>query len=96
MFGKTTRSAALPAVAAATVTAGTVGSPTALATTTTTARVTLPVFTTEWDSLRSQGGSATADTGPAAATAPIAARVHLASRDPRDLARYERRLGDRV
>ena len=35
-----------------------------------------------------QGGNATADLGPAAAGAPVSARVYLAGRDPAGLARY--------
>ena len=51
-------------------------------------RGTLPPYVVEWSRLADQGGNATADLGPAAAGAPVSARVYLAGRDPAGLARY--------
>lgn len=41
-----------------------------------------------WAYLQSQGGTAAADLGPVAASAPVNVRVYLAGRDPRGLAAY--------
>jgi subtilase family serine protease len=51
-------------------------------------RGTLPPYVVEWSLLAGQGGNATADLGPAAAGAPVSARVYLAGRDPAGLAAY--------
>src|SRR6202035_5187034 len=51
-------------------------------------RETLPPYVVEWSRLAGQGGNATADLGPAAAGAPVSARVYLAGRDPAGLAAY--------
>jgi subtilase family serine protease len=49
-------------------------------------RQVLPAYVPMWS--RTSGGSATADLGPAAANAPVQARVYLAGRDPRGLTAY--------
>ncbi len=51
-------------------------------------RDTLAPYVVEWSLLAGQGGNATADLGPAAARAPVSARVYLAGRDPAGLAAY--------
>ena len=51
-------------------------------------RSTLAPYVVEWSLLAGQGGNATADLGPAAAGAPVSARVYLAGRDPGGLAAY--------
>ena len=51
-------------------------------------RGTLAPYVVEWSLLAGQGGNATADLGPAAAGAPVSARVYLAGRDPAGLAAY--------
>jgi subtilase family serine protease len=48
----------------------------------------LPAYVPMWATLIADDGSATADLGPAAAAAPVSARVYLAGRDPRGLAAY--------
>ncbi|HEX3920958.1 MAG TPA: S53 family peptidase [Streptosporangiaceae bacterium] len=57
-------------------------------------RVTLAPYVVEWSRLAGQGGNATADLGPAAAGAPVSARVYLAGRDPAGLARYAASVSD--
>jgi|SRR5579875_2752623 len=47
-----------------------------------------------WSIAKTAGGSAAADTGPARPTAPVAARVYLAGRNPRGLARYAAAVSD--
>jgi subtilase family serine protease len=51
-------------------------------------RRTLAPYVVEWSRLAAQGGNATADLGPAAASARVSARVYLAGRDPGGLAAY--------
>jgi Pro-kumamolisin, activation domain len=46
----------------------------------------IPGYVPLWAYLQSQGGTAAADLGPAAASAPVDVRVYLAGRDPRGLA----------
>jgi len=58
------------------------------------ARGTLAPYVVEWSRLAGQGGNATSDLGPAAAGAPISARVYLAGRDPRGLAAYAASVSD--
>jgi subtilase family serine protease len=48
----------------------------------------LPSYVPMWALTVTDGGSATADLGPAPADAPVSARVYLAGRDPRGLAAY--------
>lgn len=48
----------------------------------------LPGYVPLWSQTIASGGSATADLGPAAAGAPVRARVYLAGRDPGGLAAY--------
>ncbi|HEY6786157.1 MAG TPA: S53 family peptidase [Trebonia sp.] len=55
---------------------------------TATPRQTLAPYVVEWSRLAAQGGNATADPGPAAASARVSARVYLAGRDPGALAAY--------
>jgi subtilase family serine protease len=47
-----------------------------------------------WAYLQSQDGTAAADLGPAAASAPVNVRVYLAGRDPRGLAAYATAVSD--
>jgi subtilase family serine protease len=54
----------------------------------------VPLFVPRWSVLQAQGGSASADLGPAAASAPVSARVYLAGRDPGGLAAYATAVSD--
>jgi subtilase family serine protease len=68
--------AAVPAAMAGTPETGSAG------------RISLPAYVPMWAATVANGGSATADLGPAAGSAPISARVYLAGRDPAGLTRY--------
>lgn len=57
-------------------------------------RTVLPGYVPLWAQLQAHGGVATADLGPAPATAAIGARVYLAGRDPHGLAAYARAVSD--
>jgi subtilase family serine protease len=54
----------------------------------------IPGYAPLWAYLQSQGGTATADLGPAAASAPVDLRVYLAGRDPGGLAAYAAAVSD--
>jgi subtilase family serine protease len=54
----------------------------------------IPGYVPLWAYLQAQGGTATADLGPAAASAPVNVRVYLAGRDPRGLAAYAAAVSD--
>jgi subtilase family serine protease len=58
------------------------------------ARGAVPLFVPRWSVVQAQGGSAAADLGPAAAGAPVSARVYLAGRDPVGLAAYAAAVSD--
>jgi subtilase family serine protease len=58
------------------------------------ARGAVSLFAPRWSVVQAQGGSATADLGPAAAGAPVSARVYLAGRDPGGLAAYATAVSD--
>jgi Pro-kumamolisin, activation domain len=60
----------------------------------TSARRALPAYTPIWAVLTSDGGSATADLGPAPAQAPVSARVYLAGRDPSGLSAFAAAVSD--
>jgi subtilase family serine protease len=53
-----------------------------------TSRIPLSAYAPMWAATVPDGGSATADLGPADGGAPISARVYLAGRDPAGLTRY--------
>jgi subtilase family serine protease len=57
-------------------------------------RATLAAYVAEWSRLAAEGGNATADLGPAAARAPVSARVYLAGGDPVRLAAYAASVSD--
>lgn len=62
-------------------------------------REALPAYVPMWSQPISNHGSASADLGPAAAGAPVRARVYLAGRDPRGLEAYAAAVsapGDRL
>lgn len=54
----------------------------------------IPGYVPLWAYLQDQGGTASADLGPAPAGAPVSARVYLAGRDPRGLAAYAAAVPD--
>jgi Pro-kumamolisin, activation domain len=54
----------------------------------------VPGYVPLWAYLQSQGGTAAADLGLAAASAPVSVRVYLAGRDPRGLAAYAVAVSD--
>jgi subtilase family serine protease len=54
----------------------------------------IPGYVPLWAYLQSQSGTATADLGLAAASAPVNVRVYLAGRDPRGLAAYAAAVSD--
>lgn len=54
----------------------------------------VPGYVPLWAYLQAQGGTAAADLGPAAASAPVNVRVYLAGRDPRGLAAFAAAVSD--
>lgn len=57
-------------------------------------RQVVPAYVPMWATLTADDGSATADLGPAAGSAPVSARVYLAGRDPKGLAAYAAAVSD--
>ena len=59
-----------------------------------TGRQVVPAYVPMWATLVADDGSATADLGPAAGSAPVSARVYLAGRDPQGLSAYAAAVSD--